>query len=851
MSSFTSTLLGLRLLQWGMNINPMEQTDMRFLFPAPRRLAIALLLLAGTGLPATLMAAVIGETLSQKLDTLGPLDTVEVIVSFDQDGPLTTDQVINLESLALGGLYFEELPMAGVLVLAANIDKLAGVDGVRSLWLNEKLEYDNDRSTAISGVDRMRADPNLRTDFGLPYSGKGIAVLVNDSGIDGNHPDLTFPEKVVQNVAAQTNLNSTSPLLPITYLEDIPDTDIAGGHGTHVAGTVGGTGAASGGMFEGVAPGADIIGYGSGAGLFILDTLGGFDYALVNQFRYNIRVVSNSFGSPSDTGTPFDPDHPTNIATKRLADRNIVVVFSAGNSGPGEDTITGNFKKAPWVITVGAGDSNGNLAGFSSRGLRGGGGEVTINGETFEWVDRPNIVAPGVDVISAQAKSDPLALVDDNIDAFYTSKSGTSMAAPHISGVVALMLEADPTLHWSEVIDILETTATNMPGHEAWEVGAGYVNVHAAVTMSAGQRDDYGLTQTVDREFNAVVNESRIGGPNVDLFFSPIGEPESETFDVAEGLSTVIARANVSDNTVALVLTDPNGNRYGSGISLPLLGPSIAVSAPAVPGEWTIEVSGIGAVSGVALDPLGLTNGTAVPGEINAQISFMQVDGFEGLDDIQGHPAQGFIERAVANRLLDGLEGDVFAPDTAIIRAEAADYLTLGAGIRQLRPTDGTDSLFDVQGLDLATAEAVTGRGGALRDREHRQSAVIPPAAPGTFDPNGTINRAELARSFVQSLGLEEEAEAVRQALENEPITVAFGDERVELLDDADVPAQLRGYVQLALDFQVLNAFFSLHQGPFDLQPVVQAEFQPLTEASRATYAFAAVNFLDRFRQAQ
>ena len=234
--------------------------------------------------------------------------------------------------------------------------------------------------------------------MGLPASGKGIGVLVNDSGIDGNHPDLQFGPKVVQNVLGQTNLHAQDSMLPITYVEDVPDTDIAGGHGTHVAGTIGGTGAASSGAQEGVAPGADIIGYGSGAGLFILDTIGGFDYALVNQFRYNIRVVSNSFGSPSDTGTDFNPDDPTNIATKALADRNIVVVFSAGNSGSGEDTITGNFKKAPWVVTVGAGSNQGTLADFSSRGRRDGGGVATVDGQTYTWVDRPNIVAPGVDV---------------------------------------------------------------------------------------------------------------------------------------------------------------------------------------------------------------------------------------------------------------------------------------------------------------------------------------------------------------------------------------------------------------------------------------------------------------------
>jgi serine protease AprX len=819
------------------------------------RLATLLVVLAGLSLlPLPLLAAVIGPSLQQKLDTVGPLEPLEVIVSYDQDQPLNSAQVHALDGLILGGFHFQELPIAGVVVNAGNVADIANLPGIRSLWLNEQLAYDNDYSTAITGVERLRTDPNLRTSMGLPYSGKGITVLVNDSGIDGQHPDLKFPEKVVQNVAAQTNLNSLSPLLPVSYLEDIPDTDILGGHGTHVAGTIGGTGAASGGQFAGVAPGASIIGYGSGAGLFILDTLGGFDYALVNQFRYNIRVVSNSFGSPADTGTPFNPDHPTNVATRRLAERNIIVVFSAGNSGPGEDTITGNFKKAPWVITVGAGDSQGNLAGFSSRGIRDGGGEVVIGGEVISWADRPNVVAPGVDVISARAKSDPLSvlgLTDGDPEwVYYHALSGTSMAAPHISGIVALMLEANPMLGWREIIEILETTATNMPGRADWEVGAGYVNAHAAVAMAAGVREDYGQTLALDRQFNASVNESRLDGPTVDLFFSPVGLSDVIPFAVAEGLSTVIARANVSENTVALVLTDPLGNRYGSGISLPLLGPSIAVSAPAVPGTWTIEARGIGAVSGVTLDPLGLTNGTGLPGNVQASISFMQVDGFSGLDDIAGHPARGLIEQAVAERLLDAYADGNFQPDQLITRAEVADYLTLGAGLRQLRPTDGSDSLNDVDGAILAAAEAVSGLGAALRDRRQQQAAIVPAVFPGQFDPEGLFQRAEFAYALVQSLGLEAQAEQIRQALEHEPITVAFQNQRIALDDDIQVPSALRGHVQLALDLNLLAARFSLSQGPFDLFPTIHAHFDPQIAISRAHYAFGAVNLLDRLRQA-
>lgn len=816
------------------------------LFHALKRPWIAVLAAMALAIAGSAGAANIGASLQDRLESMVSGDTVEVVVSFHGDGAPTAEQLDTLENLGLSGLYLRALPIAGVVATPGQVEQLAATDSVRSLWLNEQLEYENDRSTAISGVDRLRSDANLRSDTGLPASGKGIGVLINDSGVDGNHPDLQFGSKVVQNVAAQANLNAQDSMLPITYVEDVPDTDIAGGHGTHVAGTVGGTGAASGGQYEGVAPGADIIGYGSGAGLFILDTLGGFDYALVNQFRYNIRVVSNSFGNPSDTGSDFDPDHPTNIATKALADRNMVVVFSAGNSGSGEDTITGNFKKAPWVVTVGAGDTGGNLAGFSSRGKRDGGGTVEVDGQTMTWVDRPNVVAPGVDVVSAQAKSDPLALTEEDADAFYSTKSGTSMAAPHTSGVVALMLEANPSLHWSDVIRILETTATNMPGRQPFEAGPGYINAHAAVAAAAEARDDYGLTQTLGREFNAGVLESRVDGPDFELFFSPVGDKDVETFTVREGLSTVIASANVSENTVAIVITDPDGNRYGSAISLPLLGPSIAVTAPAVPGEWTITISGIGAVSGVALDPLGLTNGTAAPGTIPVDVSFMQVDGFFGLNDIAGHPAQGMIEHAVAERLVDAREGGVYEPDDQLTRGELADYLTLGDAIRQFRPTDGTDSILDAEGVTQAAAEAVTARGAALRDLHHVQSAVVRPAGSGMFDPAGTVPRAELAYSLIQALGLEEEASEIDGEL-----TVAFKDERLPLEDGDEVPDHLRGHVQLALDLQLMRARFVLEQDEFELEPTIKAYFDPDLDVTRASYAFSAVNWLDRFRQAE
>ena len=325
---------------------------------------------------------------------------------------------------------------------------------------------------------------------GLPVTGKGIGVVINDSGVDGTHRDLKFGSHLVQNVLGSTNLNALdATLLPVTYVENVPNTDSSSGHGTHVAGIVGGTGEMSGGKYEGVAPGANLIGYGSGAAVAMLDTIGGFDYALTHQQEYNIRVITNSWGDTGDAGTDFDPYNPINIATKKLYDRGIVTVFSAGNSGPDAKTISGNYKKAPWVVTAAAGDKSGKLADFSSRCEEGRGGTVTVDGQTWNWVDQPTVTSPGVDIISTRVIS-PLVALGATADAeyiepaylpYYTTMSGTSMAAPHVAGIIALMLEANPLLSPTEVKSILEKTATSMPEYGAWEVGAGYVNAYKAV----------------------------------------------------------------------------------------------------------------------------------------------------------------------------------------------------------------------------------------------------------------------------------------------------------------------------------------------------------------------------------
>ena len=419
------------------------------------------------------------------------LDPVEAVVTFEGEGAPSAADVAVLQAAGITtGFTFRALPIAGVLATAAQLDALEASPRVASVTLNKQLTYDNATSTNLTGVDAVRADAKLTKRNGnLPVAGHGVTVLVNDSGIDGGHLDHRFGPHVIQNVEAATNLHAVSELAPVTYVENVENTDATGGHGTHVAGIVGATGFRSNGKYEGVAPGAKLVGYGSGAGLAILDVIGGFDYAIANKDRYGIDVITNSWGDTDDSCTPVDPTNPVTRATYDTFKAGIVVVFSAGNSGPDPCTISGNYKKAPWVISVAAGDKNRALTDFSSRGTAGGGGQFTLDGTTWTWEDRPTLTAPGNLIISTRTVSpigvlgtpdDVLAGLEPAYLPYYTTLSGTSMAAPHVAGVVALMLDANPALTPLQLKEMLQSTATPIP-YAAWEAGAGYVDAYAAV----------------------------------------------------------------------------------------------------------------------------------------------------------------------------------------------------------------------------------------------------------------------------------------------------------------------------------------------------------------------------------
>lgn len=804
---------------------------------------IAALTLAAA--PGQAMAeAVIGEQLQAKLPTLAVTDTVMAVVTYDQMEPVTESQIQQLLNLGLTeGVQFSTLPIIGVVATPQQIATLAQQDGVRSIWLNRELEYYNADARKITGVEQLQSNEFVQRN-GTSFTGKGVTIMVNDSGIDASHQDLFFGDTVVENVQAVTHAQAIGLVAPTDgfVLEGQINTDLNVGHGTHVAGTIAGSGVMSDGKYMGAAPDAELVGYGSGAGLSILDAVGGYDYALSNVYAFNspIRIMSNSWGSSGK----FSPDSPVSIASYKAYKLGILSVFAAGNSGPGEDSHN-PYAQIPWGMSVGAGDKFGQLAGFSSRGLKSESGTFTMpDGSQWTYNNEVTIVAPGVDIISTRASTNLVSNGGDaDLDAieteyvpFYTMISGTSMATPHVSGIIALMMEANPTLSLLEIKRLLQETATNMPGYEKWEVGAGYVNAKAAVSAALNYDMDYAQTVNNLNSFNAnalITPSDRV--ENFEVLYAPVGEPETFSFEVGEDVAWVKASAETLANTTKLVLVAPDGTEYFGNLTLPVLETGMRVSAPGQAGTWQVYVYGLTSLSGVDPDPLDVTNGPGVPEVISGTVSFELSGGYEGVDDIEGHPQQNAIEFAVSERLMDGYRNGKFRPDQALKREDLAKYLVMGGAIRQYRDllNEAQPNLNDVNASSIAFAEAVSVSGAALKDSNQVQAPVML-TNNGSFNPRGGVEKLDLAYSLVQTLGLEAQAQAFDS---NSDITFDYRGETLVLADQHLIPAHLKGYVQTALDYSLLNVNFAVNQGPFDLEPQLEVRFAPTTEISRAGFA--------------
>jgi len=272
------------------------------------------------------------------------------------------------------------------------------------------------------------------------FTGAGITVAVLDTGIDSTHPDL-----VGKVIAAEDFTGDGQGVLDVV------------GHGTHVASTIAGTGAASDGRLAGVAPDAQLI---SGrvcdvSGCPDSAILAGMEWAAAEQ---HAKIINLSLGG---TDTPeLDPiEQAVNDLSAQLG---TLFVIAAGNTR-GAQTIE-SPGSADAALTVGAVDAGERLAFFSSQGPRLGDDAI-----------KPDVTAPGVGIVAARATGVPP--IGPPVGESYMSLSGTSMATPHVAGAAALLLQQHPTWTGTDLKAQLMASANPNPALDVFAQGAGRIDI--------------------------------------------------------------------------------------------------------------------------------------------------------------------------------------------------------------------------------------------------------------------------------------------------------------------------------------------------------------------------------------
>jgi len=608
-----------------------------------------------------------------------------------------------------------------------------------------------------------------------------------------------------------------------------------------------GSGAMSDSKYKGVAPDADLVSYGSGAGLFILDAVGGYDYAInhVYDYEHPLRIMSNSWGSSGK----FDEMDPVNLASYKAYKFGILSVFAAGNSGAGENS-NNPYAQIPWGMSVGAGDTNGNLVDFSSRGLEYETGDFTMpDGQEWTYTNEVTIVAPGRYVISTRSSTNMVAngadadlvIAPEHIP-FYTRISGTSMATPHTAGIAALMMEANPDLHIDQIKQLMKESATNMPGYESWEVGAGYVNARAAVAAAKGYDLDQknSINNSSDAKFYSSINMEAQRITDGALAFENLDSQVIE-FTVDASATTVNVGLTALSNVKA-ILEAPNGDRFEGATTYPLLESFSYISAPAQTGTWTLSMQTDAFGLEVAPAAVAYNEQAQTEEASDNYISYWAWQDVlisqEGMDDTLSHSQHLAIENTVLKRLMDGRPSGNFAPDAMLKRQELAKALVMGAAVRQHRSLDNEAdvNLSGVNPKYRIFAESVAMPGAALKDAKHQFGPVML-AASGDFRGNAAVTRAELAYSLVQVIGKTQDA---LNFGDTHQITVNYSGETIVVADQQEIADDMRGFVQVALDEGLLGVRYSVEQGPFDLQPTIVAKFNPGNGLTRASYAIIA-----------
>ena len=458
----------------------------RFIKPIQAMLMLVMLVsLIGPAGMLTSMGPSKVHPLLKQMASVDPERKVAVIVQILGDGAGLEAKVTQF-----GGEITKDLHIINAFAAELSAEstlELASDPGVRWVSLDAAVESAKKPTPTSLEEDPITVPENdyldtlgVRDVWAMGLYGEGISVAVIDSGIFMDRDFSVTIKKPTSRIIWQESFSSNSF-----------KTDDATGHGTHVAGIIGGHGGASDGLYSGVAPEVNLINLkvsDEDGVAFESDVVAAMQWVYDFKDQFNVRVVNLSLNSTVESSYHTSP---MDAAAEILWFNGVVVIASAGNLGVENNYNTANAAPAndPFIITVGASDEMGTsdinddkISSFSAYAT------------TYDGVTKPDIVAPGKDIISVLANSSSWDMYYSErvvMEEEYFRLSGTSMAAPMVSGAVALLLQSEPDLTPDQVkYRLLHSGTTVNDGDRSYP----YLNVYASVTGSTTESANTGQT---------------------------------------------------------------------------------------------------------------------------------------------------------------------------------------------------------------------------------------------------------------------------------------------------------------------------------------------------------------------
>lgn len=366
---------------------------------------------------------------------------------------------------SVGGEVGTMLPIvqgAEAKIPANRADLLRHQRGIYNVTPNAPVAFDAilDASKHAHQIKNVINTENL---WAEGVTGSGTTVALIDTGVY-NHPDLAGRVTCGIDLSHEAGTEA-----------ECADTF---GHGTFMAGLIAGNGASSGGKYSGAAPEANVVsvkvaGYDGSAD--VTHILAAIQWVVAHKDAYGIDVLSLSLGT--DTSMDYRLN-PMNFAVERAWQSGIVVVTSSSNRGDAPGTVTSPGDD-PYVITVGASNHEGTVStGDDQVPLFSGRGPTASNG-----LQKPDVVAPGVSTVSLRS---PGSHIDNNygdtaaLDGDYFKGTGTSMSTATVAGVVAQMLQADPSLTPNQAKFRLLETSRDIADSDPNAAGHGLIDAYDA-----------------------------------------------------------------------------------------------------------------------------------------------------------------------------------------------------------------------------------------------------------------------------------------------------------------------------------------------------------------------------------